>query len=155
MQEEDNYCRVCFRGVYSCHWKLSSNSKERVSVCRHAKVDSYLVGCSQGLAEHHHDFRGLTRCQRAVLLSSSNIFYIMRNAGIIVWFQTRECLLIKYCDKMLAATVCANENRRICRSKQVSCKWKGCLIVVGGSRLWWSASKFDAIKSMKIFWNSV
>lgn len=84
MQEEDSCCRVCFRGVYSCHWKLASNSEGRVSVCRHAGVDSLsLFGCSQGLAEHRHDFRGLRRCQPAVLLSSLNIFYIMRNAGII------------------------------------------------------------------------
>ncbi|XP_011608756.1 glycerophosphoinositol inositolphosphodiesterase GDPD2 isoform X1 [Takifugu rubripes] len=33
MQEEDNCCRVFFRGVYSCHWKLSSNSEGRCAGC--------------------------------------------------------------------------------------------------------------------------
>lgn len=44
------------------------------SECLPPRWSWHSLTCSQGLAEHRQDFIGLTGCQRAVLLSSSNIF---------------------------------------------------------------------------------
>lgn len=147
MQEEDNCCRVCFRGVYSCHWKLSSNSEGRVSVCRHAEVESLTSWLQSGIS------RTPSWLQRPDALPTICFTLFLK---YFLYHEKRwdNCVisnLIKCCDEMLAA----DDNRGIHRSKQVSCEWKGCLVVDGGSSLRWSASKSDAIKSMKTFWNSI